>query len=69
LGKQPLKFLLETHAFVWWLHGENARLSKRQDRALAELQETGEPAALSSIPLWELAMLRERGRNRVTRDG
>jgi PIN domain nuclease of toxin-antitoxin system len=67
LGKQPLKFLLDTHALVWWLQGENARLTKRQDRALAELQEAGEPAALSAISLWELAMLRERGRIGVTR--
>jgi PIN domain nuclease of toxin-antitoxin system len=60
-----LKFLLDTHIVIWWLFGETQRLSKQQSRVLASLEQSAEPAAISAITLWELAMLRERGRVRV----
>jgi PIN domain nuclease of toxin-antitoxin system len=52
---------------VWWLHDEADRLDKLQHRALVETERWGEAAALSAISLWELAMLRQRGRTRTKR--
>ncbi len=62
-----MKFILDTHILVWWLHNDAARLSKAQSRALVDLEQAGEPAAVSAISLWELAMLRERGRLGTTK--
>lgn len=62
-----MKFILDTHILVWWLHNDAARLSKAQSRTLVDLEQTGEPAAVSAISLWELAMLRERGRLGTTK--
>lgn len=61
-----MRFILDTHILVWWLHNDAARLSKSQTDALVELGQTNEPAAISAISLWELAMLRERGRLATT---
>lgn len=62
-----MSFILDTHILIWWLHDDAARLSKTQSRILVGLEEAGEPAAVSAISLWELAMLRERGRLDTTK--
>lgn len=54
--------MLDTHALVWWVHGDVAKLSAAQRQALKEMEEQNEPSAISSISLWELAMLRDRNR-------
>jgi len=62
-----LNYLLDTHILVWWLYGETACFSKQQSRALSALEQSAEPTVISAITLWELAMLRERGRLDVKR--
>jgi PIN domain nuclease of toxin-antitoxin system len=53
---------LDTHTLIWWLQDEGPKLSNEQSRSLSELERDSEPAAISAITLWEIAMLRERGR-------
>lgn len=57
-----MRFLLDTHTLIWWLQDEGPKLSNEQSRSLSELERDSEPAAISAITLWEIAMLRERGR-------
>jgi len=51
--------LLDTHVWVWWVHGD-ARLSRAQASAIAEA-ETDE-IGVSIISCWEVAKLVEYGR-------
>jgi PIN domain nuclease of toxin-antitoxin system len=58
--------VLDTHVWVWWVSGAAAlppRVRRRIERATAE-----EPAAVSSISTWELALLVKRGRLQLTMD-
>jgi PIN domain nuclease of toxin-antitoxin system len=57
-----VRFLLDTHTLIWWPQDEGPKLSNEQSRSLSELERDSEPAAISAITLWEIAMLRERGR-------
>jgi PIN domain nuclease of toxin-antitoxin system len=50
--------LLDTHVWVWWVHGE--RLSASQLKELATNEETG--LGVSVISCWEVAKLVERKR-------
>lgn len=52
--------LLDTHAWIWWLHGDR-RLGKATQAALDDLPAAARPA-ISSISLWEVATLVELGR-------
>ena len=52
--------LLDTHAWIWWIHGDR-RLQRRVRDTLDLLPPDGRPF-LSAISLWEVAMLVERGR-------
>ena len=52
--------LLDTHVWLWWLLGDS-RLSSRELEILDEFPDDNRPA-LSSISLWELAMLVDLGR-------
>jgi PIN domain nuclease of toxin-antitoxin system len=61
-----VSLILDTHIVLWWLHDAPGRLSKALTQALAELSAKGEPAILSAISLWELAMLLHRGRVTIT---
>jgi PIN domain nuclease of toxin-antitoxin system len=51
--------LLDTHILIWWLT-DPRRLSRRQSKVLQELEQDGQPAAISAITLWESAMLVQR---------
>lgn len=62
-----MRFLLDTHILVWWVHNDIGKLSKAQSHALAASGEADEPVGLSAISLWELAMLRQRGRLNTTK--
>lgn len=53
--------LLDTHILLWW-RLESPRLPKAHSHLLAELEKSGEPAAISAITLWELAKMVELGR-------
>jgi PIN domain nuclease of toxin-antitoxin system len=52
--------LLDTHAWVWWVHGDS-RLPRGTRDALDALPGQMRPA-VSSISLWEVATLVELGR-------
>ncbi len=51
--------LLDTHIWIWWVHGDLALPSRVQ--ASIELR-SGEGIAVSAISCWEVAKLVERGR-------
>lgn len=52
--------LLDTHAWIWWVHGDE-RLGRGTLAALDALPRDRRPA-ISAISLWEVATLVERGR-------
>jgi len=59
--------LLDTHAWVWWV-ADPDRLSTPAADVLARAREQEEPVYLSSISVWEVAMLVEKGRLELTMD-
>ena len=61
-----MSLILDTHIVLWWLKDEPGKLTKAQSHALNDAGVRGEPAALSVISLWELAMLLERRRVAIT---
>ena len=56
---------LDTHALVWWV-SQPGRIPAKARRQLAGAVEGGEPVAVSSISIWEIAMLVARGRLELT---
>jgi PIN domain nuclease of toxin-antitoxin system len=52
--------LLDTHAWIWWLHG-NQRLGRSELKRLDQFPRDVRPA-ISAISLWEVAMLVNVGR-------
>ena len=58
-----LKYLLDTHAVLWTV-ADDARLGSRARDAL--LQCSAAEIALSAITLFEIAMLQEKGRIRLS---
>ena len=59
--------LLDTHALIWWVSGDQDHLSADAEAAIsAELQ--GGKIAISSISAWEVAMLVNRGRLALSMD-
>lgn len=59
--------VLDTHAFVWWVASPDRiprKARSRVDRAVAG----GETLRVSSISVWEVAMLVARGRLELTMD-
>jgi PIN domain nuclease of toxin-antitoxin system len=59
--------LLDTHALVWWI-ADPERIPSRATRAIATALRDADPIAVSSISIWEIAMLVERGRLSFTMD-
>ena len=59
--------LLDTHALVWWV-AEPKRLPAKARRALDAAVKAGESIAVSSISVWEIAMLVARKRLAFTMD-
>jgi PIN domain nuclease of toxin-antitoxin system len=55
--------LLDTHIWVWWVHG--VRLSSAQLEKLSSFEEQG--LGVSIISCWEVAKLCERGRLKLQR--
>lgn len=53
--------VLDTHALVWWV-AEPARIPSRTRRLLDQEAESEEGVTVSSISVWEVAMLVDRGR-------
>jgi PIN domain nuclease of toxin-antitoxin system len=52
--------VLDTHAWIWWLHGD-VRLGRHAQNKLDQLSPDARPA-ISDISLWEVAMLVSLGR-------
>ncbi|MES1943120.1 protein PilT [Salinisphaera sp. PC39] len=59
--------LLDTHAWIWWV-ADPDRLSAPAAEVLARAREQGGPVYLSSISVWEVAMLVDKGRLELTMD-
>lgn len=59
--------VLDTHALVWWV-SDAARLSTVARRAINRSRESGDGVAVSSISVWEIAMLVKRARLKLTVD-
>lgn len=58
---------LDTHALIWWV-SEPKQIPAKARRLLDAAVESGESVALSSISLWEVAMLVARKRLQLTLD-
>ncbi|MCX7693696.1 type II toxin-antitoxin system VapC family toxin [Tepidimonas taiwanensis] len=58
--------VLDTHALLWWVSGD-ARLSTATHQAIERELDRG-AIVISSISLWEIAMLIERGRLALSMD-
>lgn len=58
--------VLDTHALLWWVSGD-ARLSTAAHQAIERELDRG-AIVISSISLWEIAMLIERGRLALSMD-
>jgi PIN domain nuclease of toxin-antitoxin system len=59
-----MKYLLDTHALVWWVSGTGAP-SRSQKRAFASASERA-PLGLSDISLWEVGALHERSKLKLS---
>lgn len=57
--------LLDTHALVWWV-AEPERIPAKATRALNAAMRDGRAIGVSSISVWEIAMLVGRGRLSLT---
>lgn len=60
MGRVPIKFLLDTHTWIWW-HMRPRNLS-RKVLELIENIENYDEMLLSAISLWEFSKLLEKGR-------
>lgn len=56
--------LLDTHVWLWWLHGDGL-LSQKQRDALDKLAETNS-IAVSWVSLWEMEMLERKQRVQIS---
>ena len=52
---------LDTHALVWWL-SRNSQLSTRARRLIDKESKTPDNLCVSSVSIWEIAMLVAKGR-------
>jgi PIN domain nuclease of toxin-antitoxin system len=57
--------VLDTHALIWWV-SEPTRVPAKARRLLDAAVKAGERIAVSSISIWEVAMLVDRGRLMLT---
>lgn len=57
--------LLDTHALIWWV-ADPSRIPAKATRALNAAMRDGTPIGVSSISVWEIAMLVSRGRLSLT---
>jgi len=60
MERGPVKYLLDTHTWIWWhVHPENL---SRKVRALISDPDRYEELLLSAISVWEFCKLMEKGR-------
>ena len=60
MGSLPLKYLLDTHVWIWW----NINPSKLSEKVLKLISDAGDydELLLSAISPWEFSKLLEKGR-------
>jgi PIN domain nuclease of toxin-antitoxin system len=66
VGSLPVKYLLDTHVWIWW-NMNPGKLSKRV-RSLMAAPARYEELLLSAISPWEFAKLLEKGRLAISCD-
>jgi PIN domain nuclease of toxin-antitoxin system len=54
-----MRLLLDTQVVIWWLGGDEQRISTRAREAIAR---AGEDAVVSAASIWELSIKRANGR-------
>lgn len=59
--------VLDTHALIWWINADAARLSGAAKQAI-EAALSGDGLVASAISAWEIAMLVAKGRLELTMD-
>ena len=59
--------LLDTHALVWWV-SDPTRIPGKARRLLDAAVKSADPICVSSISVWEVAMLVARGRLQLAMD-
>ncbi len=60
--------VLDTHVLIWWLSNQN-KLSKPARQAIEqELKDKDGQILVSSITAWEISLLAEKGRLKLTMD-
>jgi PIN domain nuclease of toxin-antitoxin system len=57
--------VLDTHALLWWMSAPD-KIPRKAKRLLESAIADRKPVAVSSISIWEIAMLVERGRLELT---
>jgi PIN domain nuclease of toxin-antitoxin system len=59
--------VLDTHALIWWV-SDPKRIPPKATRLINAAIGSGEPIAVSSISMWEIALLVANGRLTLTMD-
>jgi PIN domain nuclease of toxin-antitoxin system len=59
--------VLDTHALIWWV-SDPKRIPPKATRLINSAIGSGEPIAVSSISMWEIALLVANGRLTLTMD-
>ncbi|MFV2054968.1 MAG: type II toxin-antitoxin system VapC family toxin [Thiohalomonadales bacterium] len=58
---------LDTHALIWWVNGDN-KLSSAAKKAISKIQKNASVILVSSITVWEIALLVKKRRLTLTMD-
>ena len=64
MGSMPVKFLLDTHVWIWW-HMRSENLSRKVMRTIRSVGADKE-ILLSAISVWEFCKLLEKGRLQIS---
>lgn len=60
-----VRFLLDTHAFIWWADDEHGRLSSKAQRAIADPENT---VLVSTVTIWEIVIKQSLGKLKAPAD-
>ena len=59
------RYLADTHVLLWFMGGEHRRIGPRARRVLSGLALGRSSLSVSTVSLWEIAMLGDEGRIRL----
>ncbi len=65
MGRGPVKYVLDTHVWIWW-HMQPKRLSSKVKKAIAD--SAVDALLLSAISTWEFCKLIEKGKLGISCD-